>query len=143
MANTDDTLAVEDALELLLKENADDLGLLQITRGDDELLPKTPAINIIAENKTRELANTGMMVLNTFQFYFMVFHSNIRDQVATRRDCTLLAEAVEKVLHSDRQLGGLLIHSHVQSTSYGVANRGSEMIRSNRLLWVGQSKTRI
>jgi hypothetical protein len=124
--------------------NGADLGLQKVWYGDDdELIPETPAVLIVPSTKDRELTNTGHTTLNSFHFVLTVFHSRLTSSNVTRKECDALAEALEDHLHANKRLNGLLLHSHVQRSEYGVAARGTVLMKATRLTWIAQSQTRI
>lgn len=146
MPFTDSLNVVGQALEDLLKGQVNQ-GLLQVRKvwfGDeDELIPETPAINVSPEIKTRELYGTGHTTKNNFRFYVTIYHSKLGDPAVTRKECITYSEQVESILHSNRQLGGLLVDSMVESLQPGVSSRNNVIMKATRLTWVGLSSSRL
>jgi hypothetical protein len=141
---TSSLVDVTDAIVTLLKgPTAASLGLKDVWYGDDDLIPNTPAINVTGNNKNTELAGTGHLVYTNHTVYLTVFHSRLDAPQVTRRESDLLAEEVEALLHSDPTLGGLIIFGYVSALETGVASRGQVIMRSSRLTWTGQTRTRL
>lgn len=143
MPQTDSLLTVGEALEDYLNDHAFQLGLRKVWYGADELIPETPAISIASEGKRRTLVETGHMTYNQFRFVFTIYHARFGDTSVTRKECDELAESVEALLHDNIRLDGLVYTSLVESMESGAATRQSVIMRATRLVWVGQSKTRI
>jgi hypothetical protein len=142
MTFTDKVSIIGPALETYV--NTANLGLQKVWYGDDdELIPETPAVLIVPDGKERELTNTGHVTLNSFKFILTVFHSRLTSSNVTRKECDALAEALEDHLHENKRLNGLLLHSYVRLSEFGVAARGTVMMKATRLTWVAQSQTRI
>jgi len=109
----------------------------------DSGVPETPAVLIEPQNSPRELQETGFTTINRFTVHFTVLHSRLSSETETSKECLDLAEQLEDVLHSDRRLGGIIVHSYVTSIELGVATRQRTTLRAARLVWQGWSKTRL
>lgn len=135
-------VAVADYLKNAL-EAATQLGFEDVFFGDQEMIPRTPAVAVDPSDMQRDLAGvaTGGMTLNTMTVYVYIYHGPLQSPQITRRECDQLAEAVMEQLHKDLQLGGLVIHGYCTSLESGAASRGSVMLRTHRITWQGISKT--
>jgi len=111
--------------------------------GDEEKIPRTPAITVAGIAKTRELAGTGHQTLNSFEVVMTIFHAKYGSVQVNRQECDKFAEEVEEFLHSDRRLGGELIHSFVSRVEPGYVARGEQILAGTRITWQGLSKTRL
>lgn len=120
-----------------------DLGFKDVFYGDEKLIPRTPAVSVIPDTKDRVLAETGMMVVNTFQVFIIIYHSRLDTVQVTRKECDALAEQLESLLHLDKKLGGLLYTSHATTLTPGYVTRGKVIMQATRITWQGRSKTRI
>lgn len=140
---TDKLVAVTDALIARLETAKPTYGIHDVWYGEEALIPRTPALSVTPSSKARELTETGMMAMNRFSIAVVIYHSRLDDPQVTRRECDILAEEIEQFIHEDRRLGGLLIHSHIESVEPGFAARGKVTLRATRLSWTGLTKTRI
>jgi hypothetical protein len=119
------------------------LGLQDVWYGDQEMVPRTPAVAVEPGSKARVIAGTSRSTENRLTVYLMVYVAKIQDVQATRKTTDQIAEAIEVHLHNDPTLGGLVIFSMVSSVESGYAIRGGTLMRSARMTWEGLSKTRI
>jgi len=136
-------LTVSEALHDHLKAGKTQLGLEDVWYDITGLVPRTPAILIEPDTKTRELTNTGFQTLNTFSVAVIIIHSRMASNSITNAECLKLAEDVESYIHTDRTLGGILIHSYVISIEQGSVTQQKVLLRATRLVWNGISKTRM
>jgi hypothetical protein len=126
-----------------LLEEATQLGFEDVFYGDQEMIPRTPAIAVEPIGMTREASGirTGGGTLNTFTIHSYVYHCPIQSPQVTRRESDQLAEEVQRIYHADVTLGGLVVHGYCTNSESGVAVRGGEMLRVHRITWMGISKT--
>lgn len=143
---TDSLSEVVQSLVNLLAANVT-LGLKDVYYGDENLIPRTPAVSVDADSKTRELYSTSQGVMNTFTVIITIYHAQFGKVGVTRRECDQKAEAVEDVLHANRTLndgsGDKLVHSYVRAHEPGYATRGNTVMIASRLTWEGKSRTRL
>lgn len=109
--------------------------------GDQERFPRTPAITVASDHKTRELSGLPRRVTNNFNVFVNVFFSNVRDVELNHRAADQLAEEVEAKIHEDITLGGIVIDSMVVSNEAGFLNRKESQFRGNRLIVQATTKT--
>lgn len=119
------------------------LGIKRVYYGDQNLIPEIPSVTVEAGDKERNYNQTGLQTNVIIPVYIFVYHSGIRDLQITKKADDELAEAIEDLLHSDVNLGGLVINGLVVNTSPGFANRGKEIFVVHRLTWQGIAKVRI
>jgi hypothetical protein len=143
MTQTDKLTEVGKRLKRLLDDNRTELGLTAIYYGDQNLIPKVPALCLEPVQKERELTATQMQSTNTFTIAFMVYHSILGSIQDARLKADEFAETIEAFLHSNKSLDGMLIHSHCTSVESGYAQRGNTIMVTSRLTWQGLSKTQI
>lgn len=110
--------------------------------GEQRLIPQFPAIVVEALPKDRDYANTRQYGI-TFRVSILVLWGSV-DSTAevNRKEVDQKAEAIEDVLHSDKDLGGLLVRNtgHVVRIEPRVALRGAPKMRASRLTWMGESR---
>ena len=143
ITNTD-SIATVSAYQLqLLKDNANTLGIQDVFDGDQKLIPRTPAVCIVMGSKFRRLAGAPLRTDNNFTMHFMVYHSRIQDVQSNYRDVVILAEAIERVLHGDLQMGGYIVQGWVTAVEPGLSVKedGKSLLRSARITWEGLTRT--
>jgi hypothetical protein len=118
--------------------------------GDQERIPRSPAVCIEPGLKTRELEGAPQQTRNTFNVYILVYALG-PELMKVRAQCDEIGEAIETLLHKDLQLrNGLppgsdnetVIHGFVQSFESSYAFRPG-LVRTVRMLWQGTTKTRL
>lgn len=138
--------AVVQAVIDLLKANWESLGFPtdnDIYYGDQARYPRTPSVSVQGGSLTRQLNELGARSLNDMSVYIMIFHSPYANLEVSQKETDQFAEGIETLLHNNRTLGGLIIHSHVSSNEPGVAERGGTLLRATRLTLSCTSKTTI
>lgn len=140
---TDSLLVVSKYLYESLEAEKDSLGFKAVWYDIEGLAPTTPAVIIEPQNKSRAISNTGHMVENTFQVSIILLHSRMASKSETNEESLEFAEAIEAHLHSDKTLGGLIVHGYVTGLQQGSVNLQRTLLRATALSWQGMSKTRI
>ena len=148
MPNTDSLYTVTKAIQTLLQANYVALELDRpedVTYGDQDKIPRTPFLCVESGPKTRTIDGKGASgrTENNFTVFIMCYISNIRSVQENREDADLFAEQIEALLHSDVQLGGIVIHGFVTSIEPGYATRSGALMRVARITWQGLTKTLI
>jgi hypothetical protein len=108
---------------------------------DQTLIPVTPTVCVESGPKLRDLRNTGFASTNTFTVYVMVYHGKLQDEQVNKKECDQFAEAIEALMHTDKQAGGLMYNGWVERIDPGIARRNKSLFRVSRLTWIGNSKT--
>lgn len=140
---TDSLVVVGKHLYDWLDTDKEVLGLKAVWYDIDSLVPTTPAVFVEPQNKRRVISNTGHMVENTFQVSIVLLHSRMGSKSETNEESLELAERLEAHLHTDKTLGGKLIHSYISSIEQGSVTLQKVLLRATGLTWQGMSKTRI
>src|SRR5512139_916007 len=118
-----------------------DLAPMDIFYGDQERIPRTPAVCVEPGEKNRELQGAPNMTSNTFDIYVLIYHNKMQEIQLTRRECDVLAYEIEKRLHQNLQLGGIIIHGYCVSNESGYTYKQNTLYRSARLTYRATSKT--
>lgn len=142
------TTAVEvvDALYELLDFRKDELELADVWLGEQQLLPRTPAVCVIFGQTESELAGSNRRVQDTYNVTFQVYHCKLTDNQDVERECQLRAEALRAFLNNydSGRLDGLVVHSMVTSNEPGYANRAqgtqASWYKTSRLSWSGMTR---
>lgn len=143
MPQTSNRVTITQAVVDLLTTNKGALGVLDVWYGDEQLIPRVPAISVDGAPKTKEWYGTGNQTRNEFVLQITIYHGQLASMQVTQKACEELAEAVEDVLESDIRLGGLLTDSLVTASEPGFSRRGSVTMKATRLTWRGRSSTRL
>lgn len=117
------------------------LGLEGVFDGDQSLIPSTPAVCVLMGNYSRELTGAPFRTDNVFTIYLMVYHAKVQDTQLTQRECMAFAESIMKFLHTDKTMGGNVIHGFVTGMEPGQAPMGKTMAHVTRITWSGLTKT--
>ncbi len=140
---TDSLLLVTNHLHTLLNGYKANFtpAVADVFYGDQNQIPRTPAITVAASQKSRELAGAPRRILNTFEVFINIYFSNVRPIAVNHEEADQLAEAVEAKIHEDIVFGGLVINSLVVLNEAGFLNRDNSQFRGNRLIVRATSKT--
>ena len=135
-------VAVCDYLFDKIVDNEVSLGVAATYFGDQEKLPTTPVVCVepgIKRNLLRQAAGARMLDI-VFELTLLVYHSFITSPQENRRGADALAEAVEAVVHSDRTLGGLVIHGYCPEIQSGYTTKSGSLVRANKILYQATSQ---
>jgi hypothetical protein len=145
---TDSLVAICDYLFNLIAANKTTVGLpvatdvVNLFYGDQDLIQFVPAICIEPDNKHREYNGVPRRTQNDFRVGILIYHGKVTDPQTNRRDADVMAEAVETLVHSQPQFGGLVISSLVTDIDSGYQTKaGNTVLRSSRLTVTGRSQT--
>lgn len=117
------------------------LGLNGVWYGDDDFIPKYPAVICSAEGKDTELHSTRTFKVD-FAVSIFVYHAelNASHRVRTRNDM-ILADAAVTLLHAHHTLDGNIVFGYVNREVPGLGNRPKGPgIVATRLSWTGESR---
>jgi hypothetical protein len=139
-----DILQPFDYIIQMLKDAQPALGLEYVAENDEDLLPVYPAALVQADRTDRQIHSTNMFRVE-FHLDIWVFHAELSVDTATRsRKDIQLATDIRKLLHSDRTLGGHIIHGFVDGEFPGLSARVTDMgqtgIVTTRLTWSGSNR---
>lgn len=143
MALTDSFSEISQELYDYLVAGKTDLGLQDVWYDISGLVPRTPAIMLEPQSKSRDLTQTGSQTTNTFDVSIILIHSRMASESVTNAESLALAEEVEEYLHDNRRLNGKLVHSYVVSLEQGSVTQQNVLLRATRLMWRGISRTRM
>lgn len=118
-------------------------GIQRVNYGDVDKVDVVPLVCVEPSSKPRAFNGTPRRTEVNFEVYVLIYYGTLAGTQANRRQTDLIAEAVEKRLHSDPQCGGLVISSLVTGIDSGVANKGGAILRASRLTWTGKSQVQL
>lgn len=139
---TDSLFVVTDHLFTLMNTNKATFTtpVQDVFYGDQNRIPRTPAITVAASQKTRELAGAPRQMMNNFEVFVNIFFSNVRDITLNHREADQLAEEVEAKIHEDITFNGRVINSFVALNEAGFLNREDTQFRGSRLIVQAMTK---
>lgn len=129
---------VTQALVDLLRDNWVTLELEteeDVYYGDQPKLAHHPSITVEGTVVERPLTNTGMVVTKEFNVFIMIYHSALNNISVKRKEVDEYYEGVVDLIHTDKKLGGLVVHGHVIRDEVGAADRGGTLMRTIRLTY--------
>jgi len=118
------------------------LGLEDVFWGDQNLIPKFPAVCVEPGELTRTIDGTRR-AQNDFEVFLMVYVSKIGDVQVTSKKVLEVAEAISDVLESDVQMNNTVIWGHVSNVTPGIVQKGNTLLRAARLRWVAMTRNTI
>jgi hypothetical protein len=119
--------------------------------GDQEMIPETPALCIEPAEIERELQGVPFQTQNTLQVAFIVYNAGLGSMQDIQRATDLLAEDIIDVINRDslpvRMDGtganGLVTQGWVTNFQMGYAMKANMLMRADRFIWTGTSKTNL
>lgn len=141
MPQSDKPTVVSQYIYDYLSDGRQMLGIEDVWDGDEQLIPRVPAVCVIMGNYGRLLSGAPFRTDNTFDIFLMMYHGQIQDSQLNQRQCILRAEAVMDYLHLDKTMGGNVIHGYVTSIEPGAVRLGTSLMFVTRITWSGLTKT--
>ena len=122
----------------VMSSNRGELGLNYVAYGDEDKLPRFPAVKVASGDLRRELHATRQFE-NTFEVEFTVFHGNLNATHAQRSKQDLeLASRIRTLFHSDMTLKGGVIQGWFVREGPGVFMRPkAPAVVTTRMVWRG------
>jgi len=143
MTLTNSLVAFADAVKALIEANMDDLGIEWVFYGDQQKLPGSPVVCVEPDLKTNDLHAAKRQVEIVLRCQVLVYTSEVTSGEENRRNADLLSESIEAVLHLDPTVGGLCIHSIVDSVTSGYASKAGTLVKADRIQFSGLSQSRL
>jgi hypothetical protein len=140
---TNKASVVAQAIQAVLVTNQTALGLEDVWYGDQDSIPRYPAVCIEADTKSIPITDLNPMLYarNDFEILLILYDSIIGSVDTLRLQTDQLAEAITDVLHIDIKLGGLVTLGYVSLIQYGYIVKQGRLVRSAKLTWRGLNKT--
>lgn len=129
----------------LYETNKETLGLEDVFYGDQERIPRVPALCVETGEKNRELNGAPRRTLVTLTFYLIVYHELVGNENVTRdtrEKVDKLAESIETLFHQDGQMKDSVkdpdfpdqvIDSMVVLMEHGYQQKKNSLYRATRL----------
>jgi len=145
--SSDYSIIVQTIVDLLKTDTS--LRLKDVFYGDQELIPRVPAVTVEGGLKRRSYNQTGLQTNVDLSVFITVFHGGVKDKSVLQKDIDERTQLIEAALHGNPKLtttsntGGYVIHSLVVSNEPGFITRGRTVFLASRLTWEGLVKERI
>lgn len=140
---TDSLVTVAKYIEAMLTAQQVALNVKDVFFGDQERIPRTPAICVEPGDKKREYNGAPRRTQVDFTVYVIVYHYRIKDTQSIREENDLLSEAIETQIHMDCRLGGYVVNSLVTSVESGYQVKGNSLFRASRLTIGARSQVQL
>ena len=131
----DTTLFIKDLLDV----RKDELGVVDVFYGSQQLIPNYPSITVESMPKDRELVGTHRFAV-TVRSGIMILHAQLQSTTVTKQECEELAERVEDIISEDHTFSGLVVFGYVTGIVPGVTRIGEGLVRASRIIWEGISR---
>lgn len=149
MAHTHKLSVVAQRIFDLIDANKVSLTLDDVFYGDQDKIPGGRTACIEPVQKQTPMDGVPDMVRNEFTVVILIYLEKVIELQNLRKECDLLAEAIEDLLHLHLDLddnahtpnSGIVIHGWVVENMSGYSYKDNRLVRSARLTWQGKSKT--
>jgi len=140
--------AIKDFIDL----NKDSLGVKQVFYGDQQTFAKYPSVCVEPAITTRELSGMPYQTDNLFTINILMYFASLQGTEMIQEVCDDLSESLADALNKESidvqfaggtRFGGIIISGHVSRSEYGYKMLGDKLVRANRLIWIGMTKTRL
>lgn len=123
----------------MLDDHQGELGLGYVAYGDEDMLPRYPAVKVTAGPKLKEIHGTHKW-MNYFTVNFWVYHAKMSTSHAARSKEDLeLATAIVTLVHSDLTSSGGVIFGFIEREEPTLISRGKgAMVVGTQMLWAGR-----
>jgi hypothetical protein len=139
--NTDSADVIATYIYDMLEANTSALVIQDVWYGDQELLPRTPAVCVNPGTKKRQFQGATFRTLNDIETYVLVYFGKIQDVQANLHGATQLADSIETLVHSDLTLGGNVIAVLCTQNEPGMINKAGVWMMGARLTFQSMTKT--
>ena len=143
---TDSLVEVAEAIGAILEANKTTWGVKDIYYGDQDRIPRNPAICIETGEKTRELNGAPRRTLVTLPVYLLVYHNALTAGAAGQRKANdTLAELIETELHKaeNRDLGGIVIHTMCTALEPGYQRKRDALWQTTQITVTATSQVQL
>ncbi len=123
-----------------LQANQEMLGILDVYYGDQDQVPRTPAVCVEPAELTRPTISPTLYVENHFTVHILIYVSSLEGKQELRKFTDKLSESISEVLHADTTLNGLVLLGYIQKVEAGYNVKQGKMMWATRCEWVGFNK---
>lgn len=123
-------------------------GLTDVFYGDQDKIPRTPAICVEPGDKTRNLNGLPRRTEVNMTVYLILYHYQLESIQVVREDNDTLAEQIEDFLHQDPQLrdnlgNATVIDSLVTRIESGYQQKRNSLFRASRMSFEARSQDQL
>jgi hypothetical protein len=126
------------------------IGIKEVFYGDQAQFLAVPAVCIEPAQTTREVEGIPYQTFNTFSIAILVYHTSLSGTQTIQEVCDVISEDLTDVLNKESisaqagggtRFGGIIISGHITRHEYGYRMLADKLMRCNRLIWTGLTKT--
>jgi hypothetical protein len=143
MPLTESNVVINQYLTGLLETNKVALTLSDVYYGDQQKIPRTPTACVEPGEKRRELNGMPRRTEVIFENYILIYYNKVGTFEENRVADDLLAEAIETLVHTDAEMGGLTIDSMVTRIESGFQLKSNTLFRAARLTVEARSQVQL
>jgi hypothetical protein len=141
---------VATAIKDFIEQEKSALGVKVVFYGDQAQFPVVPAVCVEPAMTTREVEGIPYQTYNTFTVAIMVYHTSLSGTEAIQEVCDVISEQLTDALNKESvsaqigggsRFGGIIISGHITRHEYGYRILADKLMRCNRLIWTGMTKT--
>lgn len=133
-------LTYSEAIQNLLDENLELVGLVKTYYGDQNLIDTTPVACVEPDQKDQSYKGTNMYAQN-LSCFILVYTSKVNSPQINRKDSDQISEDIETLIHKNRTLGGIVIDTIVSNITSGIADKKNGLFRASRITCTAKSQT--
>lgn len=148
-ALSDSTLEVAERFFEILDLSKAELGVQDVWFGDQQLVPRVPALCVEPGTERRQIQGVPDMTLMQIETGLYLYHSKVdRTQQLARRECNTFAQRIKNFLHvnhlrlySEDGLRQLTIHGFCTELDPGYSYRQGSLFNAVQMIWTSTTKT--
>lgn len=141
---------VAQAIKDYIESQKEVLNVAQVFYGDQRKIPNSPAVCVEPAIVDRPLTGTSYQTTNTFTISIIVYHTSLEgielileraDEIAEGVADAINLEGTPATFGGGTQFNGKVISGHVIRLEHGWRTLNDQLMRANRLIWEGITKT--
>lgn len=113
--------------------------------GDQDRVDGGNTICVEPDTKVNDLTNSSAArgINIEFVIQILVYTAKLQSVVSQRLENDRVAEAVEDLIHADKNFGGMLIHGYITTIASGYSRKTDTIVRTSRIEYHGISQNRL
>lgn len=133
VAPSDRLDVVTNAVYQTVLTNKTPLGLQDVWFGEQNKIPRLPAVCVMGDTRQREDRGAPRLVTNTFSVRCDLYVVKVEPTESMHQQVLTLADDLEVVLHADLTFDGVVLGSLVRSSEIGIADKSGTRYHTARL----------
>lgn len=130
--------------------NKESFGVKAVYYGDQDTFPTNPSVCVEPSTTVREIEGSAFTTRNTFLVNILVYHTSLSGNTIIQEECDNISELIQDAVNKESitpihgggtQFGGIIVSGHVARLEYGYRLLADKLMRCNRLIWQGMTKT--